>query len=239
MKAMTRRAILIGASPADDPLQLVAVDIALWGEFLQCDEGGAWEESEILDASRFGRGALLSELAQANSYDYALIVFAGHGFTTKTDLPWTELNLILESGETVLERELNPGTPRCCIVLDCCRARGENIEALMEHRKLASLEETYAAVRSREAYDTALEQSEMGAVSVYATGDNSAAADKRSFSQHLIRSATNWSHSNFGVLNIKDAVNIGTEELIKTYPQQHPEYQGGRRLKHYPFAVSV
>ena len=236
---MTRRAILIGASPVADPLQFVGADIALWGEFLQSNVGGAWDESEILDATHFCRAALLRELAQSKSADYALIIFAGHGFTTKTDLPWTELTLILESGETLLERELNPGTPRCCIVLDCCRTRGENIEPIMEHRKSASLEETYAAVRSRQAYDSALAQSEMGAVSVYATGDNSAAADKSSFSQHLIWSAANWAHSNQGILTIKDAVWISAEELTKTHPQQHAEYHGGRRLTHYPFAVSA
>lgn len=239
MKAMNRRAILIGASPADDPLRFVAVDVALWGEFLQSNEGGAWNESEILDASHLNKATLMSELARLKPYDYSLIVFAGHGFTTETDLPWTELRLILESGDSVLERELNPGTPRCCIVLDCCRTRGENIEAIMEHRKSASLKEAYAAVRSRQAYDTTAAQAEMGAVTVYATGDNTEAFDKGSFSQHLIRSAVDWAQSNLGVLTIKDAVRIGAEELIKIHPQQVPEYHGGRRLRHFPFAVSA
>jgi hypothetical protein len=236
---MNRKAILIGASPAAEPLQFVTADVAQWGEFLQSNEGGAWNESEILDASHLDRAKLLNELARMNSSDYSLIVFVGHGFTTTTDLPWTELRLILESGETVQERELNPGSPRCSIVLDCCRTRGENLETIMEHRKTASLKEAYAAVRSRQAYDTAAVQAEMGAVTVYATGDNTEAIDKGSFSQHLIRSATNWAQTNLGILTIKDAVRNGAEELAKRHPQQRPEYNGGRRLRHYPFAVSV
>ena len=236
---MKRQAILIGASPPDEPLRYVASDVALWGEFLQSNEGGAWTESEILDATHLAKTELLNELARARFTDFSLVVFVGHGFTTETDLPWTELSLILETGQTILERELNPGNPRCCIVLDCCRTRGENIEAIMEHRKSASLEESYAAIRSRQAYDSAVDQAEMGAVTVYATGDNTGAADEKSFSQYLIRSASKWTEFNPGVLNVRDAVRIGAAELTHTHPQQHPEYHGGRRLRHYPFAVSA
>lgn len=236
---MNRRAILIGASPSDDPLQFVAADVALWGDFLQSNEGGAWNPSEILDATHLTKTELLHELARARSTDFSLVVFVGHGFTIDTGLPWTELSLILETGETLLERELNPGNPRCCIVLDCCRTHGENIEAIMEQRKSASLKESYAAVRSRQAYDAAAAQAEMGAVTIYATGDNTGAADEKSFSQHLLRTASKWAESNLGVLTAKDAVRIAAKELTQTHPQQHPEYRGGRRLRHFPFAISA
>ncbi|MCF7730592.1 MAG: caspase family protein [Akkermansiaceae bacterium] len=236
---MNRKAILIGASPPDDPLRYVAADVALWDDFLRSPEGGAWDASEILDASHIDKSTLQKEFSRVGQFDFTVVVFAGHGYTVQTDLPWTELNVVLESGETVLERELNPGTPRCCIVLDCCRTRGENVAVIKEHRKKASLEEAYTAVLARQAYETALDHTEKGAVSIYSTGDNTTAADRLSFSQYLIRSAVDWTRSNRGILPIKEAVQLGASELVKTHRQQHPEYNGGRRLHHFPFAISV
>lgn len=236
---MNRKALLIGASPPGDPLQYVSADVRSWDDFLRSPEGGAWGESEILNVSQLDKSSLLAEIDRAKHLDFVMIVFAGHGYTAKTDLPWTELILFLASEEAVSERELNPGTPRFCLVLDCCRTRGENVEGIMEHRKKASLEDAYAAVAARQAYERALNQTEMGAVTIYSTGDNTSAADKKSFSQYLIRSARIWAENHQGVLTMSDAVQIGATELQKTHPQQKPEYHGGRRRHHFPFAVSV
>lgn len=196
-------------------------------------------ESEILNASMLDKSSLLNEIDRAKNLDFSMIVFAGHGCTIKTELPWSELHLFLASEETVSERELNPGTPRFCLVLDCCRTRGENVEGIMEHRKEASLEDAYAAFLARPAYEKVLNQAEMGAVTIYSTGDNTSAEDKKSFSQYLIRGARIWVERHQGVLTINEAVQIGAAGLQKTHPQQHPEYHGGRRRHHFPFAVSV
>lgn len=236
---MNRRAILIGASPPSDPLRYVTADIRLWGDFLRSPEGGAWEASEIIDATYLNKSSLLKELERARHIDFTIVVFAGHGYTVQTELPWTEINLILGTGETILERELNSKSPRCCMILDCCRARGDNIEVVSERLKAASLKEIYETMLARAAYINALSQTEKGAVTVYSTGDNTTAADWKSFSQHVIHSAKTWTHNQRGILTIKDAVQIGAAELIKTHPQQHAEYHGGRRLHHFPFAVSV
>jgi len=237
---MKRKAILIGASPQDDPLENVALDVATWQEFLKTNHGGGWDENcEIIDATEMNREDLLKLLQQTKDHDFSMVIFAGHGFSVKTDLPWPELNLILQTGETILEREINPGTPRCNIILDCCRAHGENVRPLEERVKKSSLERAYDEVRARILYDNALESAESGLVRIYATGDNAAAADKASFSQILIHSSMRWAGHNQGILSIKDAVAMAATEMESIRPQQIPEYNGGRRLRHFPFALGL
>jgi hypothetical protein len=235
-----RRAILIGASPKNDPLENVAFDIKTWKDFLESKYGGGWNEySEIFDSSELSKKELLGLIQASNNFDYTMIIFAGHGFTVKTDLPWPELNLLLQTGENILERELNPGSQRCCLVLDCCRAHGENVQPLQEQVKESSLSERSEEILARKNFENALAKSELGLVKIYATGDNAAAADKFSFSQILIHTARNLASKNRGILYMNDAVS-NAASLVKTiHPQQNPEYHGGRRLNHFPFALGL
>lgn len=44
--------------------------------------------------------------------------------------------------------------------------------------------------------------------------------------------------SKSSVLYLNNAVEYAKEVMLKYTPQQIPQYRGGRRLNHYPFAVN-
>jgi hypothetical protein len=93
--------------------------------------------------------------------------------------------------------------------------------------------------RFRTLYDQALEMAEKGLVSVYSTGLDAVAPDTSSLSRFLIHSAIEWAASNHGILTLDQAVLLASAAIAEKKPQQNPEYHGGRRLRHFPFAVNV
>lgn len=237
----TRKAILIGASPSNQKtIPGVRQDVSAWKKFLDSNTGGAWQPDEIIDASSLGKNDLLRLIQSLKSCDYVFVAFSGHSSTVKTELPWTELELALDSGELILERELNPGCPRFTLILDSCR----NHEFLTEgHTKSASLEQLTEEIlkrdQSRQLFNDALLRAESGKVTIYSTGDNSSASDKEPFTQHMIFAAQNWAKNQLGIITLDQATQLGKESLNVRNPQQQPEYQGGRRRNHFPFAVSL
>jgi hypothetical protein len=236
---MKRHAILIAASPKSEPLPGVYTDISSWYAFLRSNQGGVWAEDEIVNVTDTGRSEIIAAISFAKNSDYAVVVFAGHGQTVKTELPWPGTQLLLSSGESILERELNPGTPRCTLVLDCCRTNQEQdqLGVLVKEASAALRDED--PVKHRLAFDQAVEAAEGGLVKVFSTALGTAAADKHSFSKHLIFRATEWAKGNKGVLSLRDVVSVASESIQQRNPQQKPEYNGGRRLRHFPFAVST
>jgi len=234
---MKRFAILIASCPKADPIPGVYSDLDAWTKFLQSHSGGVWNEKEVKPLRDPSREQLRTAIELAKTAEYSLLVFAGHGETVKTELPWTESRLFLNDTESVLERDLNPGTPRCALVLDCCRRRPEQTGVEILVKEAALLEQDENPVKARVMFDEALRSAEGGVVKVYATEEGSAAADKASFSQYLLYEARKWATSNHGVLSIPEGVALATETMRKTNPQQRPRYNGGRRLRHFPLAT--
>lgn len=236
---MTRRAILIAASPPSNAVPGVFADVDAWYSFLQSSSGGRWNPQELLVAKNTSRESLLIAIESASQLDYALIVFAGHGRSVTFDLPWPEAEVHLFDGSTMTERDLNPATPRCTIIFDCCRGLNEEEEGAGFLKNASLLLEGQDPVKHRAFYDATLYSAESGLVKIYSTGVVSAAADYQSFSQQLLFQASQWASSNRGVLSIQSAVNMAATALARNNQQQKPEYHGGRRLRHFPFAVSI
>jgi len=236
---MKRSAILLAASPKDNPITGVYSDLAAFCSFLRSNLGGAWDEKEIVIRENSTRDQILSTVNAVKNADYCLIFFAGHGETVKIDLPWFETRMLLSSGETIIERELNSGSPRCTLIMDCCRRTPEQDEkaALIKFSKL--IEYGGGSSEFRNLYENRLEGAETGLVKVYATAVGGAAADQHSFTQHLLNQTNSWGAKNKGALDIGDAVALARDAMKRENPQQKPEYQGGRRLRHFPFAVQI
>lgn len=106
---MKRCLILIGneGSPADSSyLPGVRQDIDRYREFFKSDFGGAWEESEIESTNyNWTREGLRNKLLllRMNGLDYALIVFAGHGFAERNGNIYFELSPNQEVSLTEIE----------------------------------------------------------------------------------------------------------------------------------------
>lgn len=231
---MQRRAFLIGGNykkPAN-LLSGVSADIGAWKRYLASSYGGCWLEDEIIDLSGCDRGRINAELQVGRTVDYSLICFSGHGYLAKDRFGFGVTMVLIDDDVEMSERELNPGSPRALMIFDCCRK-------FEEEKKIAIANESLdmaIPLDTRVLFEDELIKCEKGLVKVFAADVDETADDTRSFSRILmeVAKAQVGSCSN-GVLHINDAVRLAGEEMP---PQQNPVYMGGRRLHHFPFAVT-
>lgn len=235
---MNKKALLISADLAEDPRPGIPRDLRDWSEFLRSNNGGAWNDSEIMERINPSRQDVLWAIAALEGADYAMTIFIGHGYVEDDDMgvPVTYMNL--KDEEVISERELNPKAKRYLSVLDCCR-KYEPLEEAINFSKAATLEERYDAVDIRQAYERAISKAEAGWVRFYAADLNQAAADKASFSNLLIKDAVSWSRNNSGMLNTLECSKRLTERFAEKNPQQTPVHDAGRRLNYFPIAVGL
>jgi hypothetical protein len=229
---MTRKAILLSASSPPTRIPGVQSDAEAWHRFLCSNLGGAWTNQEITRVANCDREATLAAVRATKGADYSLIVFAGQGEIRKGDLPWPEAHILLSDGGSLSERDLNSGTPRCTMVFDWSnRSSAEPAPAGSEADK--------DGVKCRNLFDQALEKAEGGLVKIYASTSDTAAGQGPSLSRLLLRTAQEWTRQNHGILSLQQAVSLVVDATQKTDPLLKAEYQGGRRLRHFPLSVSI
>ncbi|MEI6197031.1 MAG: hypothetical protein WCS42_22170, partial [Verrucomicrobiota bacterium] len=200
---------------------------------------GSWEPEEIICQQNPGLDSILKSVTEAKGAEYSLVYFAGHGEVVKTDLPWPETRMQLGSGQTISEREINPGSPRCTLIMDCCSRTPEQDEKKLLVRTSMLLEHGKDRAEFRNLYQQSLTAAESGLVKIIVTKVGGSAAGTHSFTQHLLNEANIWTSNNRGILYLGDAVELAKNSMKRENPQQQPEYQGGRRLRHFPFAVQI
>lgn len=230
---MQRRAFLIGGNyqRPDNSLSGVGSDISAWKQYLMSPYGGSWAEDEILDLSGRSKDNIVSMLQVGRTIDYSLVCFSGHGYLTKDRFGFNMTMTLIDDVVAMSERELNPGSPWCMQILDCCRRDPEN-------EKVGVCDEAIDMSHQHDTrilFENEMLKCERGLVKVYAAGEDEEAADERSFSRVLMAVAKDKvGASTNGVLHIDEAVRFANDEMP---PQQNPVYRGGRRLHHFPFAV--
>jgi hypothetical protein len=236
---MIRRAILVSSSPHDNSIPGAGLEVAAFDDFLQSSTGGAWTRQEVVSLIDPTKAAVLTEVKAATAADYSLVFFAGESEMVKLGRPWQEARILLSLGDTMIERELNPGSPRCTLILDCCR---HSVQASAGSRVASSSalpkRETLPKA-SRSAYDEALLRAEAGLVKVFAMAVGAAASDTPSFTQHLILKAKQWATNSGGVLSLDEAIALAVESSQHDNRLRPAQYFGGRRVRHFPFAVSI
>ena len=231
---MTRHAYLVGGQYRKS-LSGVSLDIAAWKNYLLSAIGGSWYADEIEDLSGVDSSVILEEIARGAQYDYTVVCFAGHGGVMQDGLGFYRTYLYINDDELLCENDLNPGSARAMLFLDNCRTK---IVPELVNAAMNSLREHFSQCNTRPIYEREILRAELGCATVYSAGLNQAAADNPSFTRTLIATAQNNNWSNWtgddGVLRINDAVRLCAEVMP---PQQVPEYNGGRRLRHFPFAI--
>lgn len=240
---MNRKAILIGLN-CDSCIPGVKMDLDAWKDYLISPLGGAWNHDEIIEMENARTEEdIIEAVKTGENADYAFIAFSGHGgiYEQKRNILGLPETFIYLNEHTVLsEYKLNPGRncKRCTIILDCCRT----VIKESYFNKKAFAQEAYddnIRLRSRNLFDRQLNLSDKGCVKVYATEIGYSAADNPSFSRVLINSSKkHMEKSKSSVLYLNNAVEYAKEVMLKYTPQQIPQYRGGRRLNHYPFAVN-
>lgn len=211
--------------------------VEVMDEFLRSYIGGAWRNEEIIKMSCGDRAGVVSAVETAQLSEFALVYFIGQGETRKFDLPWTETCVQLSSGETLMESLLNPGAPRCSLILDCV---GTPLQTSREMTHLASdvHQEESDIEWARRTYDEAICAAEAGLVKVLATAIDQNDGIKKLFTQHLVNAVNDWAVEGRGVLSYGDAVVRAARTFTAEVPDGVAAYRGGRRLKDFPFGVN-
>ena len=243
---LTRAAILIESSniPRESDLPGARLDVTNWRQHLCSDYGGAWDAAEITILNTPTWASLKGLLSQHSNTDYVFIIFSGHGYhVVGKDID--ETRICLTGSDEIPVASVNPGNPRCTFVVDSCRGvvREEDLsvpkiamESLMQ--KTASSRDAY-----RRTFDQAIQQCERGVIRLYSCDlEESAHESSRSggyFSTFLMACCDNWhdrtSERSYYPMDLAHRCAAG--RTTGKVPQQHPQYEGGRRRKHFPLAV--
>jgi hypothetical protein len=113
---MKRKALLIANT---NGLEGAKIDLEKFSSFLQSLEGGAWNDSEIIerqyDPTRKQLLDIISRM-KGNQYDYVIVLFSGHGGQKRETI--MEIN---GKHESVGESELKGISSRQLTIFDCCR----------------------------------------------------------------------------------------------------------------------
>lgn len=236
---MKRKAILLAASPGNNPIPGVFADMNAFSTYLKSNVGGAWASDEIICENNPTRDQIVRAVKEAITVDYTMVYFAGHGEATKSELPWTETRMYLSSGETITEREINPGSPRCTLIMDCCLRMPDPDEGKLLTKTSMLSESINRGAEYHNLYMNNLSAAESGLVKIFVTKVGNAVADLHSFTQHLLKDSNIWASNNRGILHLGEAVELAQNSMKLENSQQQPEYRGGRRLRHFPFAVKI
>lgn len=237
---MKRLAILIQSGlSGDDYLTEVTLDIAGWYRHLISLEGGAWEEDEIILLKNPSKFLFEKTISRAQKADFAIVVFSGHGLVFADESGFPETFVYINDSDNKDEslvpvKNLNPGTPRCILSIDCCRKIAEKPLG----KSMSSFSETIDNKRLiyRDYYERVVLNCEKGCCRIYSAGLDECVEDEDSFTVMLMRVAENCKREK-RFMTIKEATSAAIKEFAHDNPQQHPSYNGGRRLKHFPFVI--
>lgn len=244
---MTRKAFLIESSnlKGETDLPGARLDVDHLSFYLQSPIGGAWRSGEIEIMHKPKWEKLKKELEAVKNEDYVFISFSGHGYHPKDgDVDDTKVMLCEE--ESIPVWEINPGNDRCTFVIDSCR--NLEVEEGLVDRVLA--EETFAKTAAdkseyRRIFDLAVAQADKGIIRLYSCGIDESAAESKLrgglFTSSLIECANEW-HQRASVgqslyYSTEKAFECASVRTTTRTPQQKPDYEPGRRNKHFPFGV--
>lgn len=227
---MKRKAILITTSSETNRVH--SEDSKALYTFLQSQFGGKWEQDEIISLANPKKNEAVSAINGAKEAEYAFVMFIGRGKMTNSNLPWPEMEFLLGSNETISERELNPGSPRCTLLL-ACPETDSNLQGLH-----LPAEDPVNTTASKTAYNQALSMAESGLVklNIFATDIGSATP---SFIKYLVGETASWLTKGKGVLSLGTAINLAKAGLLRDGIQMDVDYLPGRRRHDFPFAVQI
>jgi hypothetical protein len=251
---MKRRAILIEAAnlKGQNPLPGAVVDVKNYQRYLCSIDGGNWFSSEIRPLSKPSKSELLEEIRKAEQEaEYLFISFSGHGYTKKANpyiFPAPSVNqltmLCINDTDEISISEINPRIKNF-LIADSCRTielLDESYESL--RKSLTASVRTDREIQARMMFDTTVQQAEAGQIIAYSCGINEGAGEDKNrggnFSASMIESGLQLAGSGQRrIITTHETFETARMIVRKLSAQQNPEYNPGRRLRHFPFAVNV
>lgn len=248
---MNRIAVIVATPncPGLDPLPGADDDIRAWKAFLETPEGGAWEENRgevkvFKNPTMLEIESYLKTKASA-SLDYVLLTFSGHGEMVHTS-QGLESRLYLDKTTYLTERTFSLNAQRELLILDACRQyRDErmhimNKAAVNESIKSADLQSARHQ-EARKLFTDHVGTNPTGRSLVYSCEKNEIASDRPSFSGELISAGITQAKAERykKVLAINEVFPTAKAAAAAFKQPQHAVYEGGRRITHLPFSVSL
>jgi hypothetical protein len=231
---LNRKALLISSTNLNIPDTFILEDLNNWRSFLKSPSGGGWFESddhEILTLINPSKNEILKEIKSISIVDFSIVLFIGEGYLKKDFLGFDEYFLYLKDNDEISERDLNPGNERCLIVFDTFRSYDSINKNIFIDTDM-SLVTNY-----RVAYENYLMQCEKGLIKIFPF--NFKTFKSFSFSNILLNITESWINKNQGILKIDEAMELVDSYFIDNLSEEAPVYQGGRRLRHFPFAINL
>jgi len=245
---ITRKAILIGSSEVSPELPGVESDMKRYYDFLISNNGGAWEEDEILVSLNEKKQYIFQKLNSLTDIDFAFILIAGHGefqiYNNDFNDSRTGTYYYITETDIILLNRLFPQVLRSLIIVDVCRENiyineqksqkdsrifnlsGKNINRL--HR------EDYRAL-----YDEQIRKCPQARTILYSCKPDQTAGDNGDggfFSKALLKSYRNDGLGD--IISCKEAFDYAKTYVYENHYPQLPIMYGGRGRIFFPFALS-
>jgi len=239
---MKRFALIIEASDVDSSkLPGAKVDAQTYHDWMYSKSGGDWFSSEMVTLHSPTVAEVKRAISTVGKTDYAFVSFSGHGFHSK-ELDKTKICL---KGGTMTAREIVPDTDRCTVVIDACRnvMPDKLLESVMLAYGYSEKRAELAQRDYRKDFEVQVAAAEKGTIFLYSCDLDEAAGEDRNggyFSRYLVKAGRTFADRNgdgskwYSMARAFEQASVATTEHNK---QQHPKYEPGRRLIHFPWGV--
>lgn len=239
---MKRFAIIIEASEAPGEVVLPGAksDAKHFREWLYSKNGGDWYTKEMVVLHTPTVRDVKKAIETAGKVDFAFVTFSGHGFHSE-ELDQTKV--LLKDGRMGV-RDLIPDTDRCTMVVDACRNVMPEIfpETIQLSLGMRTKSAMVAQRNYRQDFETELAKAEKGTIFLYSCDLDESAGESDTggyFSRYLLETGRKFVEQTDGTkwLSTYNAFGPAAAATTGRNSQQHPKYEPGRRLLHFPFAV--
>jgi hypothetical protein len=252
---ITRKALLIsnpGETGQENYCKGVYVDIDKYQRLLTSPFGGTWDPSDIKHLDRPSVEVLELWIGILSAYDYALIMFTGHGWYSSTD---RDRVLELRKNESVHASDLLRDAKKRTLILDCCQKVYNEPKMIKEARQVEMLNARAAARRApnaeacRRLFLKEVEDAPTGIVVTTSCSMNELSTDDDErggrYNASLIEAAEDWANAQAqnpwvvaDALSIVAAHDPAAKETQRLSGRtQNPTISKPRTSPYFPFAV--
>lgn len=232
----------------------VLKDMDAYQAFLKAPVGGMWTNEEVVPLLRPTARALQERLNKLEQYEYALVIFSGHGDYVRSE---GTTYLSLGAGEHIDSRKLIGVAPKQTTIIDCCRKY--RIEVVLKGifegiERMAKALATVNPAHCRQYYDKRIADCPEESIVMWACSVNEYSNDDSEhggvYSYALRGAAQDWfeekrksidTSANYSILSVVQAHEEARERVArrtagKKHPQ-NPQIEKPRAAPYFPFAV--
>lgn len=250
---MERYALIIanpGEAGTDSYCEGVNKDVVSYKNFLSSPMGGYWLSSEIVTLIRPTALAAQAAMLKAKSADYALIIFAGHGYYSVNK---KSTILVLQRGIELDSATLRDGSKKQTVILDCCRKKV--ISNFVEKSAAINFTEAYSnqldPALCRRLFDKKINECSNDSILIHSCSIDEVANDDSEkgglYSYNLLDQAKSWAASQLSTIDLSKHYNSRTVVSIHNLVspkvkaqsgyKQNPQIEKPRSEPYFPFVI--